>query len=375
MSIAIPSTHKAVAFTGNTDKLTELADVPTANPPPAGKILIKVKASALNPCDWKSVCKGRANKGDTMGCDAAGEVVAVGAGVEGFSVGDHVAAMVHGSYAANPTGGAFQHYLALDPISAIKFTTPLVSSTLAGSRKVNSFEGAASVPLSLSTAGVALQHNLGLCQEKSMNQGSFILIWGGATEAGLMAIQAAKKIYGLTVITTASKTHHNWLKEIGADFTFDYHDVNVVGQIKEVVGDNLTYALDTVSRDKTYKAAYQCLSTSKPAFLDNLLFLGAEQLGSVRKNVTLSQTNVFKVLEDDDKHLIDDYLAFWQTATKAVNSGLIVHPPLVILPGGFHGIEHGLELLVDGDVSCEKLIIRVTDTAGRRMSNDHKPLV
>ena len=59
----------------------------------AGEILVQVKAAALNPVDWKIqryydilVKKYPA----VLGSDIAGDVVKVGEGVEGFSIGDRV---------------------------------------------------------------------------------------------------------------------------------------------------------------------------------------------------------------------------------------------------------------------------------------------
>jgi NADPH:quinone reductase-like Zn-dependent oxidoreductase len=59
-------------------------------------ILVKTKALALNPTDWKSLA-GRPSPGAIVGCDYAGIVEAVGAKVTTpFKVGDRVAGFVKG---------------------------------------------------------------------------------------------------------------------------------------------------------------------------------------------------------------------------------------------------------------------------------------
>lgn len=68
---------------------------------------------------------------------------------------------------------------------------------------VHSFETAASNNFSLATAAVSLCHEL-RPEPNHDYSGESILIWGGATTVGTYAIQLAKKIYGLIVITTAS---------------------------------------------------------------------------------------------------------------------------------------------------------------------------
>ena len=68
-----------------------LVDVEMDRPQPTGKdLLVNVRAISVNPVDTKV----RAPKSDTettpriLGWDAAGEVTAIGPGVEGYAVGD-----------------------------------------------------------------------------------------------------------------------------------------------------------------------------------------------------------------------------------------------------------------------------------------------
>ena len=65
--------------------------VPVYTPGP-GQLLIKIHSAALNPADWKVHDSGFAIKRypAILGLDRAGEVVQVGEGVSGFSVGDRV---------------------------------------------------------------------------------------------------------------------------------------------------------------------------------------------------------------------------------------------------------------------------------------------
>lgn len=77
-------------------QIAKPGDVPTVGPRnipavPAGEVLIKIHATALNPADWKiqdmgflSVFPG------VLGTDLAGEVDTVGAGVTTFKKGDRV---------------------------------------------------------------------------------------------------------------------------------------------------------------------------------------------------------------------------------------------------------------------------------------------
>lgn len=60
-------------------------------------LLVKVKAVALNPTDWKHVDYGEADAGTRIGwCDYAGIVEKVGSKVRKFKKGDRIAGFAHG---------------------------------------------------------------------------------------------------------------------------------------------------------------------------------------------------------------------------------------------------------------------------------------
>src|SRR5689334_23158181 len=86
-------------------EVLELAEgsVPTAG---EGQVVVEVKAVGVNPIDVKLRSGKRAsaplNEPRTAGSDAAGVVVEVGAGVEGWAVGDEVIVTdAKGSYATH----------------------------------------------------------------------------------------------------------------------------------------------------------------------------------------------------------------------------------------------------------------------------------
>ena len=62
-------------------------------------ILVKVKAVAINPTDWKHVDRGGADAGARLGNDYAGIVQAVGPKVQKrFQKGDRITGVAHGGY-------------------------------------------------------------------------------------------------------------------------------------------------------------------------------------------------------------------------------------------------------------------------------------
>src|SRR5450432_2311525 len=87
---------------GGVEKL-ELRDHPEPEAG-AGEIKVRVASASINPIDWK-LRSGKAKAimpltfPAILGRDAAGEVVAVRAGVTAFKVGDRVMGLVTGAYA------------------------------------------------------------------------------------------------------------------------------------------------------------------------------------------------------------------------------------------------------------------------------------
>ncbi|GMF62986.1 unnamed protein product [[Candida] boidinii] len=150
---------------------------------------------------------------------------------------------------------------------------------------------------------MSFYHFLKLRFNSEEQKGKAIIIWGGATATGALAIQVAK-ILGLEVLTVASKKHEANLKSLGASAVFDYHDSDVVDQIKKYGGDRIVYGFDTVSTEETFNSTHDALSDNEPAIIDNLLFLKKDAIKNVKPkdNVTFSEgTLAYLVLGEDSK--------------------------------------------------------------------------
>ena len=367
------NTVNAAVFNGSGEKgklvSVEKVPFPEIND---NQILIKSVAFAANPTDWKHSALGMAQKGAIAGSDASGVVEKVGKNVKGYESGDIVSTFMRGNY--TPKRGAFSEYIIADPVTTIKYdkagfnTTDQPSVGTQPTGLIRSFEGAASVTLGLATVGLSFSHYLKLNPAKETNKGSAILIWGGATATGFLAIQVAKLIYGLKVVTTASSKHHALLKQIGADATFDYKDKDVVEQIRKYAGSSLKYALDTVSVPETYQQTYDATSGAEEVYLDNLLFLGPENIktDSSRK-VHYGKTLAYVVVGEDiyyggvlvktSPELVKDYSHFWYELLPQIVPKL-VHTKLTFLGNGLQNANHALELLQDEKVTGEKLVFR-----------------
>jgi NADPH2:quinone reductase len=173
-------------------------------------LLVNVRAISVNPVDTK-LRSGRhqGSKSDAsgqprvLGWDAAGVVVAKGAGAGGFVVGDEV------FYAgALERPGSNAEYQAVD-------------ERLVG-RKPRSigFAEAAALPLTSITAWELLFDRMGV---RADERGASLLVSGAAGGVGSILVQLARRLTGLAVIATASRPETaQWVTQMGAHHVVDH---------------------------------------------------------------------------------------------------------------------------------------------------------
>jgi L-iditol 2-dehydrogenase len=91
-SIAVPAVMRAGVYRGGSSLQVEWLDVPTLEP---GELLIRVEACGVCNTDVKKIEKDLLPPPRIFGHETAGTVVAIGAGVKGWHVGDRVVAFHH----------------------------------------------------------------------------------------------------------------------------------------------------------------------------------------------------------------------------------------------------------------------------------------
>ena len=208
----------------------------------------------------------------------SGTVVGVGKDVWSLKVGDHVATIKHGS--AYPGEGAFAEY-AKAPAELV-WAIPENTLTFEESSTYN----VACVCLACSVRRMAHRtlprfltpvqmfyhtENLALVEPpEKVSTEEWVLIYGGSCQfpspsvdtrpttyvstaaVGQFAIQFAR-LSGYKVVTTASPHNHDLVRSLGADVVLDYHDSNIVDQIKGATGNTLKVAFDTISEKDTQR--------------------------------------------------------------------------------------------------------------------------
>ncbi|MBB6351239.1 NADPH:quinone reductase-like Zn-dependent oxidoreductase [Nonomuraea muscovyensis] len=174
--------------------LTEI-DKPAAEP---GQVLVKVKASGVNPLDTK-IRAGKAAHAErtlpaVLGLDLAGVVEEVGAGVSDFAPGDEVYGMTGG---VGDLQGSLAEYAAVDARLLARKPTALA------------MREAAALPLVVITAWE------GLVDRAQVQAGQKVLIHGGAGGIGHVAVQIARA-RGAEVFATASPSRLEAVARLGA---------------------------------------------------------------------------------------------------------------------------------------------------------------
>jgi len=233
---ALPATMTAIAIPtpGGPEAL-----VPQERPVPvpgAGEVLVKVAAAGVNRPD---VTQRQGNypppKGapDIPGLEIAGEVVALGPDATRWKIGDKVMALV--------IGGGYAEYC-----------TAHESHCLAIPAGLSMIEAAA-IPETFFT----VWHNV--FERGRLQPGETLLIHGGTSGIGTVAIQLAKQFGARVIVTVGSPQKCEAARKLGADVAIDYKTEDFVVATKAATNDRgADVILDMVGGDyveRNYQAA------------------------------------------------------------------------------------------------------------------------
>ena len=209
-------------------------DVPDPEPGP-GEARVRLAASGVNFIDvYQRTGLYPKETPFTLGQEGAGEVDAVGEGVEDLSVGDYVAfASVMGAYA---------EYAVVPAERLVPFNVTLVEARLA-----------AAVMLQGMTAHYLTQSTFPL------EEGHTALVHAAAGGVGLLLVQMAK-MRGATVIGTAGNEEKAKLaRGAGADEVIIYTEQDFVEETRRITGgEGVHVAYDSVGKD-TFDGSLDCL--------------------------------------------------------------------------------------------------------------------
>ncbi|WP_442576313.1 quinone oxidoreductase family protein [Microbacterium sp. F51-2R] len=199
-----------------------------------GELAIRVEAAGVNPIDAK-LRSGRRPSGPIttprrVGADVGGVVTAVGARVDGFRVGDAVAAFgVQGAYATDLVVRASQVHQRPPQVSAAE---------------------AAALGIPIGTAYQAL---------RSLDVGprDTLLLHAGSGAVGQAAIQFAV-MWGASVIATSSPRRFDRVRALGA-VPVAYGE-GLADRVRELAPDGPTVVIDAAGTDDALAASIELLA-------------------------------------------------------------------------------------------------------------------
>ena len=213
--------------------LPETRAVPKPGP---GEILIKVLAAGVNRPDVAQRSGSYPpppGASDLPGLEVAGEVVALGDGAAKHKLGDKVMSLVAG-------GGYAQYCIAQD---AQAMAVPAAYSMLE----------AGATPETLMT----VWHNV--FERGGLQLGETLLIHGGSSGIGTMAIQLAVALGSKVIVTVGSQDKADACLKLGASRAINYKTEDFVAVVKDATGGKgVELILDMVGGDyieRNYDAA------------------------------------------------------------------------------------------------------------------------
>lgn len=222
--------HRAVLLTrtGDPDAL-ELRDVAMPEPGP-GEVLVRVRAAGVA---FAQVLMRRGLYAYappfpfTPGAEVAGEIVALGDGVEGWTVGDNVTAFIG-------TGG-YAEYAVVRAALLLRVPAELDPVLVAA------------LPMNYVTA-----HQL-LHRAAKVVRGETVLVHGASGGVGTALLELAR-LAGLRAVGTASPRNLDVVRQLGA-IALDYTGGDVAVRARAAAGRPMDVVLDPIGGDNVLESA------------------------------------------------------------------------------------------------------------------------
>jgi putative PIG3 family NAD(P)H quinone oxidoreductase len=187
----------------------QVVDVQTPEPGP-GEVLVRVTAAGVNRADLmqrRGFYDPPPGVTPVLGLECSGDVVALGEGVSEFSVGEHVVALL--------SGGGYAEYVAV-PAGQVAIAP----------RDVDLVDAAG-----LMEVAATVWSNVFMMAK--LQHGETLLVHGGASGIGTMAIQLGKAFGAKVAVTVGSEEKAAFCRELGADLTINYRETDFVDALAD----------------------------------------------------------------------------------------------------------------------------------------------
>ncbi|MFJ9644350.1 NAD(P)H-quinone oxidoreductase [Streptomyces sp. NPDC101206] len=181
--------------------------------PGEGEVLVDVAASAVNRADVlqrQGFYNPPPGASPHPGLECSGRISAVGPGVSGWAVGDEVCALL--------SGGGYAERVAVPAGQLLPVPEGVDLVTAAA----------------LPEAACTVWSNLFMVAH--VRPGETVLVHGGSSGIGTMAIQLAKAVGATVAVTAGGPEKLARCKELGADVLIDYREQDFVAEVRAATG-------------------------------------------------------------------------------------------------------------------------------------------
>uniref|UniRef100_A0AAU2JTS2 NAD(P)H-quinone oxidoreductase n=1 Tax=Streptomyces sp. NBC_00049 TaxID=2903617 RepID=A0AAU2JTS2_9ACTN len=178
-----------------------------------GEVLVEVAAGAVNRADVlqrQGFYDPPPGTSPYPGLECSGRIASIGPGVSGWSVGDEVCALL--------AGGGYAERVAVPAGQLLPVPTGIDLVT------------AAALPEAVTTVWSNVFMVAGL------RPGETLLVHGGSSGIGTMAIQLGKAVGATVAVTAGGQEKLARCKELGADILIDYREQDFVAELRAATG-------------------------------------------------------------------------------------------------------------------------------------------
>ncbi|KAF2129143.1 GroES-like protein [Dothidotthia symphoricarpi CBS 119687] len=324
-------------------------------------VLIRVLAVGLNPTDHKMVTHFFM-QGNTAGCDFCGIVQEVGP-QSSLHPGDRVAGADFPYRPSNPYNGAFAEYATADSRHVLKIPA-----------HVSDLQAAAIGAIGWGTAALAISDpdalNLPGLPSAPAEKCIPVLVYGGATATGIMAIQMLK-LSGYAPIAVCSARSAPLVMGLGAIGTASYTSSTCAQDIQKLAGGaSIKHVLDCITDAESAAICfgslariggrYACLEAIPDAWRTRRSVAVKVVMGFEGQNFDVDLAHpVYSRKANPALHAIATTWA--RELQPLLDSGRITTQPVREIGGRFDGVITALEMLQSGESRGEKLVVRISE--------------
>ena len=250
----------------------------------------------------------------------------------------------------NPAEGAFQHYALAKGVATASLQDGV------------SLLDASVLPLALSTATVALYTPKQLSLElpsptlSSKAKDEYVLVWGGSSSVGSIAIQLLR-FSGYRVATTCSPRNTEYVKELGAELVFDHSSATVVKDITTALDARpLIGAFNAVGDEKSSIACVAIVHANQsPTNKKHVATTGPVPVDVFEGANVLPLGSAATMFFDEDRKEIARYI--WQDFLSiALTKGFRPAPEPLVVGNGLESVSRGSSGIGRGSRLTESML-------------------